>query len=202
MSFWGIVVAAGRGRRFGGPKALADLEGRALWEWAQAALDEAGAAGVVVVGPVPGGVAGGQTRRDSVAAGLAAVPPAVEHVLVHDAARPLATAGLAERVWARLQTGDVDAVVPVMPIADTVKRVSAAGTVESTLPRDGLFVVQTPQGFSATTLRRAHATVPDEVTDDAALVEALGIAVATVPGEATNLKITFPEDLTVAEALR
>lgn len=202
MSFWGIVVAAGRGDRFGGVKALVDLDGRPLWEWARTALEDGGAAGMVVVGPVPGGVAGGATRRDSVAAGLELVPPHVEHVLVHDAARPLASPDLVQRVWRRLEKGDAVAVVPVVPVTDTVKRVADDGIVEDTPPRRGLYAVQTPQGFLAAALRRAHATVADDVTDDAALVEALGLEVATVPGERSNLKITFPDDLKIAQALR
>ncbi len=200
MSVWGIVVAAGEGRRFGGPKHARLLAGKPLWEWGRDALSEGGADGVVVVGDVPGGVPGGERRRDSVAAGLAAVPQAADLVVVHDAARPLASADLVRRVVARLGEGGADAVVPVLPVRDTLKEVEG-GRVTRTVERAGLVAVQTPQGFVADALRRAHDAGDEEATDDAQLVERIGGAVATVPGEPSNLKVTFPDDLATLAAL-
>ena len=174
------------------------LSGRPLWERARDALIEGGVASVVVVGP--GGIPGGARRRDSVAAGLAALPVDAEIVLVHDAARPLATPALCRRVLERLVAGGVDGVVPAIPVRDTLKRVEADWVV-GTVDRSGLVAIQTPQGFVLESLRAAHAADDDDASDDALLVERWGGAVAVVPGEETNLKITFPADLAVAEGL-
>ena len=200
MNLFGIVVAAGRGERFGSPKAGLVLGGVPLWKWAADALIGGGAIAVVVVGPVPGGIPGGLRRRDSVAAGLAALPAEATHVLVHDAARPLATAGLVRAVAARLAVGDVDAVIPAIAVGDTLKRIAGERVVE-TVSRDGLVAVQTPQGFSVAVLRAAHTADDEEATDDAQLVERHGGSVVVVAGESGNLKITHPEDLALAEAL-
>lgn len=139
-------------------------------------------------------VAGATTRSGSVRAGLTAVPPDAEVIVVHDGARPLATPGLFNLVISSVLRG-ADAVVPAMPITDTVR----SRTV-GVLDRQDLVVVQTPQAFRASLLRRAHSGTP-EATDDAALVEAAGGEVRIVAGAATNLKITYPTDLLVAEAL-
>jgi 2-C-methyl-D-erythritol 4-phosphate cytidylyltransferase len=200
VNFWAIVVAAGAGRRFGGDKHLSLLGERPLWQWARDAVLESGAAGVVVVGSVPGGVPGGSRRRDSVASGLAALPDGVEFVVVHDAARPLADRALIERVLERLYHRDVDAVVPVVPVRDTLKRV-AGDRVAATIDRSHLVAAQTPQGFSAVALQRAHAAGDDDAPDDAALIERIGGVVATVPGDERNLKVTYPGDLEVLEAM-
>lgn len=200
MNLFGIVVAAGVGSRFGRPKAQVPLRGRPLWEWARSALREGGVEEVVVVGAVPGGVPGGDRRRDSVMAGLSHAPPAATHVLVHDAARPLASAALVQAVVARLETGDVDAVVPVLAINDTVKRI-IGDRVVATIDRTGLALVQTPQGFVIGALRSAHAAGDDDASDDAVMVERQGGVVATVPGEPVNLKLTYPDDLAHLEAL-
>ena len=197
---FGIVVAAGSGERFGRPKAHLEVGGVPLWRRARDLLAGAGCVGVVVVGDVPGGVPGGARRRDSVAAGLAHAPAAATHVLVHDAARPLASPELVAAVLARLESGDVEAVVPAVPVTDTVKRVEA-GSVVATVDRTDLVVVQTPQGFLIEALRRAHAVDQDDASDDALLIERMGGRVAIVAGEAQNLKITYPGDLAVAEAL-
>lgn len=207
---WAVVVAAGRGERFGEPsrppKQFAELDGvrvvdRAVLT-AQSVCD-----GVVVVlaegvawdGPaVDAAVTGGATRSASVRAGLDVVPDDCDVVLVHDAARPLASRAVFERVIDAVRAG-ADAAVPAIPVADTVKEVER-GRVVSTLPRDRLVVVQTPQAFRTVVLRAAHADGPD-ATDDAALVEAAGGAVAVVEGDPRNLKITTPADLTVASAL-
>jgi 2-C-methyl-D-erythritol 4-phosphate cytidylyltransferase len=151
-----------------------------------------------VLPPGEGGITGGQTRSESVRAGLAAVPADVEIVVVHDAARPLASAALFAAVIDAVRAG-ADAAVAVMPVTDTVKRVDGTRVVQ-TLDRSELVAVQTPQAFKAEILRKAHAA-GDNATDDAALVEAVGGTVVVVPGEATNIKITTPDDLRVAEAL-
>jgi len=200
VSTWGVLVAAGAGRRFGGNKHEALLGGVPLYRRAEASLEAAGVDGIVIVGPVPGGIPGGATRRASVAAGLTAVPPDAEWILVHDAARPLASSGLAQAVMHRLGLGDVDAVVPAIPVRDTVK-VVVDGRVVRTVDRSRLVAVQTPQGFRADVLRAAHTAGDRDATDDAALVEAIGGTVVTVPGDPTNLKITYPEDLLLAEAV-
>lgn len=151
---------------------------------------------------VPGGV----DRRQSVAHGLAALPPDVEIVLVHDAARPLAPPELAEAVAATVRDR-AEACVPVVPLADTVKEV-AGDQVVRTLDRSQLRAVQTPQGFRRTVLAKAHAWAatadPEEtakITDDASLVERIGGCVATIPGVQEAFKVTQPNDLLLAEAL-
>ena len=143
-------------------------------------------------------VAGGDTRSDSVRAGLRAVPEDAEVVVVHDAARPLATRALFDAVIAAVRAG-ADAAVPGIPVSDTLKRVEGERVVD-TVDRELLVAVQTPQAFRASVLRAAHAQRGD-ATDDAALVEAVGGQVVVVPGDPRNLKITTPDDLVVAAAL-
>ena len=197
---WGIVVAGGRGDRFGGPKQFELLGGEPLWEWARRSLIEGGVAEVVVVGAMDGAVEPGPRRRDSVAAGLAEVPDEVEYILVHDAARPLATPALVERVLARLRRGDVAGVIPANAVRDATKRVEGERVVAA-VARDDLVTVQTPQGFVAETLRRAHATVEGDAADDAELVAGIDGTVVYVEGEITNLKVTVPADLRLVEAI-
>ena len=199
MTAWGVVVAAGEGRRFGAPKASVELAGRPLWEWARQALADAGCDEVVVVGPVPGGIEGGDRRRDSVRAGLAAVPD-VEFVLIHDAARPVASSQLARRVLERLERGDAAGVVPAVPLRDTVKEI-ADDRVITTPDRATLMAIQTPQGFRRSELLVAHAATNDDVSDDALLIEGAGGLVVVVEGEPMNIKITYPSDLAMAEAV-
>jgi 2-C-methyl-D-erythritol 4-phosphate cytidylyltransferase len=141
---------------------------------------------------------GGSTRSESVRAGLARVPQSAQIVVVHDAARPLASPELFRAVVERVLAGAAGA-VPGIPITDTLKRIEQ-GRVAGTLDRRDLVAVQTPQAFEASALRRAHATLGG-ATDDAALVEALELVVAVVPGEPANLKITRPFDLELAELL-
>jgi 2-C-methyl-D-erythritol 4-phosphate cytidylyltransferase len=145
-------------------------------------------------------VAGGASRTASVRAALAAVPADLDIVLVHDAARPLAPPELVESVAAAVRSG-ADAVVPALPIADTVKRVDDRDVVLDTVDRAALRTVQTPQGFRRAVLAEAHADASAEATDDAGLVERLGMTVRTVPGDERAMKITRPGDLVVAEAL-
>lgn len=200
------MVAGGGGTRFGAPKQFADLAGRTVLDRSVAtaqALSDA----VVVVLPAgadwtpPTGVtvvAGGDTRSASTRNGLAAVGSDAEVVLVHDAARPLCRPELFAAVVAAVRAG-ADAVVPALAVSDTVKRVDGDRVVQ-TVPRDDLVTVQTPQGFRAGALRAAHAA-GGVGTDDAALVEAAGGVVVTVPGDPRNLKITVADDLTIAAAL-
>jgi 2-C-methyl-D-erythritol 4-phosphate cytidylyltransferase len=142
--------------------------------------------------PVIAAVTGGATRSESVRAGLSAVPDSAEIVVVHDAARPLASGALFHAVIAAVRAG-ADGAVPVLPVVDTLKRVEGDRVV-ATVEREGLVAVQTPQAFRADALRAAHAGGGGS-TDDAALVEAAGGKVVIVPGDALNLKITTPHDL-------
>lgn len=221
MTTAAVVPAAGRGERLGpgAPKALRTLGGQPLLVHAVHALTSARAVDLVVVAapaeevaavrvmlaPVAGDkpvvvVRGGLTRQDSVAAALAALPPEVDVVLVHDAARPLAPSDLADAVVSAVRAG-APAVVPGLALADTVKRVDAAGRVEQTLDRGTLRAVQTPQGFRRDVLTAAHAAAPHVASDDAGLVEAIGETVLVVSGSEEALKVTRPLDLLVAEAV-
>lgn len=203
MSTWGIVVAAGSGSRYGGPKQYEVLRGRRVLDWARQATLRA-CEGVVMVVPKerekdrePGAhrvVAGGDSRAASVRAGLAAVPDEADVVIVHDGARPLASLALFERVLGAVRAG-ADAAVPALPITDTIRSLDG-GTID----RSRLVAVQTPQAFRADALRRAHAGEP-EASDDATLVESIGGSVVVVEGEYRNLKITTPIDLRFAALL-
>ena len=203
---WSVVVAAGSGERFGGDKQAADLVGQPVVVWAVRAATSV-SDGVVVVATaerrsavvdllagldgVEAVVDGGDTRSASVRCGLAAVPADAEVVLVHDGARPLATPDLFRRVVEAVCLG-AEAVVPGIPLADSLR--SVEGRV---IDRDGVIAVQTPQGFAAEALRRAHAD-GGEASDDATLVEATGVTVVVVEGEPANLKVTRPMDLALA----
>lgn len=200
-SIWAIVVAGGSGSRFGGPKHSMELQGKPLWAWGRDTLVAAGISHVVVVGPVPGGVPGGNLRRDSVAAGLSEIPDEVEHVIVHDAARPLASPDMIARLIETLLTRDVDGVVPAVPVRDTLKEVDDKDVVTATVTRDHLVAVQTPQGFVAAALRAAHANVEGDASDDASMIEENGGRVVVIAGDPRNLKVTFPEDLALVRAL-
>ncbi len=199
VSVWTIVVAAGEGSRFGGPKQCEPLGNQRVMDHAVDAA-RTGADGVVVV--IPEGAdwvwpktyttPGAATRSGSVRAGLTLVPDDADVVVVHDAARPLATPALFDAVIAAVRSG-ADGALPGVAVADTVKEVHN-GVVVATLPRDRLVAAQTPQAFSAVALRAAHARMP-EGTDDAAVIEAAGGRVVVVPGEPDNFKITTPADL-------
>lgn len=213
-----ILVAAGRGRRMGAvAKPFLPLGGRTVLERALHALTlPAEVHAAVVVAPhdqvaeagrlaaafpkVTAVVPGGEERQDSVAAGLDALP-SVEWVVVHDAARPLLTPALVRRVLhAARPSGAATAAIAAR---DTVK-VASAGVVRQTLDRDTIWLTQTPQAFRAALLREAHDRARRDgvrATDDAALVETMGVAVRIVEGEVLNLKVTTPEDLAIAEAV-
>ena len=207
---WSIVVAAGSGRRFGQPKQYAVLAGRPVLEWAVEACRPF-SDGVVLVAPANEDdpdrhgadtvVPGGATRADSVRSGLAAVPADAEVIVVHDAARPLASAGLFGAVIEAVTVGGADGAVPGVSVSDTIKVVDETRTVTRTLDRDTLVAVQTPQAFRAGVLRRAHEDVAVAATDDAMLVEAVGGTVRIVDGDQDNLKITTLEDLEAAGRL-
>ena len=212
---WAVVVAGGSGSRFGRPKQFELLGDRPVVAWAVEAC-RAVAESVVVVLPEDAAgrtfgadvaVTGGRTRSASVRRGLAAVPASAEVVVVHDAARPFASPSLFVEVVAALDDPSVAGAVCAVPVADTLKRVdgplapgSEAPAVVQTVDRDLLVAVQTPQAFRVADLRRAHAGA-GEATDDAAMVEALGLSVRAVPGDPRNLKITTPADLAVAGRL-
>lgn len=210
MRIWTIVVAAGRSSRFGGPKLLEPLGGagrRVVDHAVRTAVEVSD--GVVLVTddadiaagqPVDAVVPGGDTRSASVRAGLASVPDEAIVVLVHDAARPAASQALFDRVIGTLSDDEVHGVVPVLPVADTIKRVDADALVRATLDREGLVAVQTPQGFRRSTLIAAH-SLGGEATDDAALIEQSGGTVISVVGEPENFKITTPLDLMLMRAL-
>jgi len=214
VSVWAILVAAGRGERLGldQPKAFAKLGEEPLLAEPLHRLDECEWVDAIVLVAPPGWeepsillaeelgcgkvsacVPGGETRADSVRAGLAEVPADALVVLVHDAARPLLPADVVERVLAPLSEG-WDGAVPGIPVADTLKRVGADGTVAETVSRDGLWAVQTPQAFVADALRAAAAAGGD-ATDCASLVEARGGRVRVVPGDPRLLKVTTADDL-------
>lgn len=209
-----IVVAAGSGARLdaGMPKAFVDLSGEPILQRALRTVhDWDAAAQVIVVAPtshldaaraiarddvviVPGGA----TRQDSVAAGLVMVAPDVQVVLVHDAARALATTGQFDRVASAVrETGA--GIIPTLPVSDTIKRVDADATVLETVDRSSLVHVQTPQGFPRAELVAAYLDADEEFTDDAALFTAAGYTVHAVAGEAAAFKITMPADLHRAE---
>lgn len=193
-----MIVAAGQGTRYGGPKHSLELDGVPLWKRSLGVFDEhPEVAGVTVVGDVPGGIVGGQRRRDSVAAGLSAVPSDTEWVLVHDGARPLVTSILIDRVLAA-RTSGADGIVPAVRVTDTLKRIEGAA-VTGTVDRSTVVGVQTPQAFRLETLVAAHAVDPDDdVTDDAGLVERVGGSVVVVEGDPHNMKVTFDGDLELA----
>lgn len=206
METWAIVVAAGSGARFGGPKQFQSAGRERLVDTAVRTASRC-TDGVVVVlpataewdgPPVAAAVAGGATRAASVRAGLAAVPMTAEIVVVHDAARPLAADALFAAVIDAVRDG-ADGAVPGLAVADTIKRVDGCRVV-ATVPRDELVAVQTPQAFRAASLRAAHGTNGDG-TDDAALVEADGGTVVIVAGDPANVKVTGPEDLALVEAM-
>jgi 2-C-methyl-D-erythritol 4-phosphate cytidylyltransferase len=219
VSVWAVLAAAGRGERLGSdrPKAFARLGGRPLLAESLERLEESGWIDAIVIAAPPdweepsilvaeeiaatkvsSAVTGGESRSESVRLALEEVPEEAAVVLVHDAARPLLPQEVIERVLAPLSEG-WDGVVPVVPLADTVKRVAGDRVVE-TLPRDDLVAVQTPQAFLADTLRRAVGGDVSTATDCASLVEAQGGRVKVVEGDPRLLKVTDAEDLALVES--
>jgi 2-C-methyl-D-erythritol 4-phosphate cytidylyltransferase len=212
-----IVLAAGEGRRLGAgaPKSMVRIGDEAIVTLAVRSAAASRADGVIVAAPPgrvqdvralvdPGVVVveGGATRQDSVRRALEAVPDDVAIVAIHDAARPFATPALFDAVIAEAATGGAAGALPVVPVADTVKRVTD-GVVVATEPRDGLALAQTPQAFTLAPLRDAHARAAaagEAFTDDAAVLEWAGYQVRTVVGEPGNIKITTPADLSWADA--
>lgn len=214
-----VIVAAGSGSRLGAdrPKAFVTVGGATLLEHSLDTVLAAGADCVAVVVPedlvdeateiadlvcgcgcaeitvVPGGA----ERTDSVRAGLAAIDPGCDILLVHDAARCLTPAAVFERVIAAVASGAAGA-VPGIPVVDTVKTIDARGVITGTPDRSLLRAIQTPQGFAAGVLREAYRSGVN-ATDDAALVELLGHDVVVVDGDALAFKVTAPEDLERAE---
>jgi 2-C-methyl-D-erythritol 4-phosphate cytidylyltransferase len=216
MSTVAVVPAAGSGERLaaGAPKAFVNLTGRPMLEYALRGLRDSGVVDDIVVAVPPnrtdqaklvfGGdaviVAGGTDRTESVRLALAAVGDA-EFVLVHDAARALTPPSLIARVVAALRSGHA-AVVPALPVSDTIKAVDANGVVLGTPERASLRAVQTPQGFQTGLLRRAYERAEaGGFTDDASMVEMIGTQVQVVEGDPLAFKITTPTDLLLAEAL-
>jgi 2-C-methyl-D-erythritol 4-phosphate cytidylyltransferase len=223
-----VVAAGGAGTRLGGgvPKALRRLAGEPLLLHTLRRVVAAGSVGWVVVAAPPDHqvavhrvlssagelsgwreriavVPGGEHRQQSVAAALAAVPAGFGIVLVHDAARALTPTAQLEAVAAAVRSGR-DAVIPVLPVADTISQLGPAGEVTGQPDRSTLRAVQTPQGFRRAVLAAAHATPAPAgapITDDAGLVARLGVPVHTIPGSAYALKITTRFDLLVAGAL-
>lgn len=224
-----VIPAAGRGVRLGpgAPKALRALNGTPMLIHAVRAMAASRAVSLVVVVAPPDGAAevkslldahalpertdflvvpGGETRQESVKLGLDALPPDHDIVLVHDAARPLVPVDTVDAVIEAVRDG-APAVVPALPLADTVKEVEPAAVtgepepVVATPRRARLRAVQTPQGFDRATLIRAHETVTGDVTDDASMVEQLGLTVVVVPGHEEAFKVTRPLDLVLAEAV-
>ncbi len=216
-----VVVAAGLGERLGAgvPKAFVELGGQNLLELSEAiALSLEHPIWLVRVvpnnytgererswenGEVVGQavVAGGSTRQESVAAGLAVIPTGIDHVLIHDAARALTPSDVFARVLAALEAG-AQAVVPALPVTDTIKQVELQGdreVVVDTPDRASLRAIQTPQGFKLETLRDLHANaVNADATDDAGLAEQAGVVVEVVEGSPDAFKVTTPQDLKYA----
>lgn len=219
-----LIAAAGSGRRMGADrnKLLLAVAGRPVLSWTlEAALACGAIRWIGLVGqPVDRievealvealGVAnrpivwidGGASRQESVRRGLAALPPEAEHVLIHDGARCLVEPQLLERCAAAVRQGQ--AVIAAIPVSDTIKRVDAAGTILDTPDRSHLWAAQTPQGFAVQRLRAAHDQATEagwSVTDDASLFERLGWPVQVLEAEPSNIKVTTPFDLRIAEAV-
>lgn len=202
-----IIAGAGMGHRLGAeiPKALIQIQGITLLERAFISLSKVvdeiiitAPAGYeeqfkAIVGQSAEVITGGVLRSDSIRVALKALSPSVESVLIHDAARALASSALAARVLGDVQSGQ-SAVIPVLKVIDTIKEIDRDGFVRATPNRSSLVAAQTPQGFNRQVLERAH-SASDDATDDAALVEAIGVKVKTIEGEASAFKITTKEDI-------
>ncbi|MCR4665786.1 MAG: 2-C-methyl-D-erythritol 4-phosphate cytidylyltransferase [Desulfovibrio sp.] len=216
---WGVVVAAGLGTRMGEgrePKQFLLLDGRPLyWRSISVMASCPDIRGIVLVLPkdfvsreeerirefsreTPPGIPlllteGGASRKDSVRLGLERLPHECTHVLIHDGARPFLSAGLIHALVEELRSGK-NAVIPAVPVNDTIKRVRY-GQVLETPDREELLAVQTPQAFEKNAILKAHETLEGSFTDDASMLEVLGEKVYTIPGDGRNNKITYPSDL-------
>ena len=204
-----IIVAAGSGARLGAgmPKAFVDIAGRSLLAHAVPAVPSE--AQLIIVAPAshlesarevaPSAVvvAGAATRQGSVAAGLTALEPGIETVLVHDAARAFTPGDVFGRVIEAVASSG-GGIIPVLPVTDTIKRVADDSVIE-TVDRSALVAVQTPQGFPRAALDAAYTAATEDYTDDAALFAAAGGSVGTVPGDPVSFKVTTPADLRRAE---
>ncbi len=212
-----IIVAAGEGKRFGAAKQFALLKGRTVLDWSLARFEEHEAVDRIILvlrrdrsgdeylakyTKIAAIASGGEKRQDSVYAGLSCVnSQETEIVLVHDSARPLVGKDLIGRVIEG--TKENRAVIPVVPLEDTIKRVERQKVLQ-TEERGQLFRAQTPQGFSCSLLKEAFARALEDRfygTDEGVLVEMLGKDVYVIPGDQRNMKITTAEDLIIAEAL-
>ena len=205
-----IIAAAGMGNRLGAnlPKSLVKLLDKTLVEHAVANLSPVCELIIVtapngyeseytkILGDQVKVITGGVLRSDSIRIAISKIPTNFEYVLVHDAARALASTTLASSVLNQLIQGE-QAVIPALDVIDTIKEVDSKGYVRNTLNRSSLKVIQTPQGFSRSVLERAH-QASEDATDDAALVEALGVAVKVIAGEDRAFKITTPSDIATA----
>ena len=216
MTFSGIIVAAGSGSRAGGDKQWRGLAGKPVLRWSAEALLTAGADELIVViapdaaervADVMSGlsrwkaVVGGAARADSVRAGLAALTcPADQPVLIHDAARPLLDRAVVDRLLSALETSD--GALPVLPVADSLRR-GEADIMTDVVDREGLWRAQTPQAFRRDVIEPAYAAWSDAdvPSDEAVVVQRNGGAVALVQGDARLMKLTYPEDFAMAEAL-
>ena len=212
-----VIVAAGSGTRMEGlDKLFTQVGGRPLLAHAVAAFEDCTAVDRIVVvlseanlergaavlresgfAKIAGVCSGGPRRQDSVHCGLETLGP-VDWVAVHDGGRPLVKPGMIVRgLEAARETG---ASVPIVPLADTIKEVAEDGIVARTLDRRRLYAAQTPQIFRYELILRAHDEITADVTDDAAMVEMLGVRVKTYEGRRRNIKITTPDDMQLAEA--
>lgn len=213
MNVTGIIVAAGAGTRMGllKSKTLLPLQGKPSVRWAAEGLMKVCQELIVVVrkeeqpafeealkGLPVLFCEGGKERRDSVEKGLALVKDDCDIVLVHDGARPVASEEMVRRVARAAE--QYGAAIPALPVQDTVKRADQDGVIETTVPRDHLYTVQTPQGFQSALLKEAYKHCTDAMTDDAALIEKMGRRVHLVMGDKRNIKLTTPEDVVMAEA--
>ena len=217
-----LVPAAGRGERLGAglPKALRLIGGTPMLVHAVHALAASRAVDLVIVAAPESEVddvralladqpataevivvTGGATRQESVARALLTLPADVDVVLVHDAARPLVPSEMVSAVVAEVRRGR-DAVIPALPVTDTIKAVNSTDDVVGTPERSALRAIQTPQGFARSVLQAAHANADgDGATDDASLVEHLGVTVHVIAGHEEAFKVTRPLDLVLAEAV-
>lgn len=219
-----LIPAAGSGKRMGSDrnKLLLPLQGKPILAWTL--LSAEAAAAITWIGIISQPIDqpefrtllqalqlskpvvlinGGSTRQESVNCGLQALPAEAVHVLIHDGARCLATPDLFNRCAASLLSDDA-ALIAAIPVKDTIKVVNTAGWIEQTPDRSQLWAAQTPQGFAVKPLKTCHAEARAqgwEVTDDAALFERCHLPVKIVPGEETNLKVTTPSDLAIAELI-